>query len=52
MKKKDNRGGARPGSGRKKKDPTKTISFRVKVQYVEPVKKIVKDTIKKLDEKN
>jgi len=45
-KKKETRGGARPGSGQPKKAPTKTVSFRVRVEFVEPVKKLVKDAIK------
>lgn len=46
-KKKENRGGARPGSGQPKKAPTKTVSFRVRVEFVEPLKKLVKETIEK-----
>lgn len=47
-KKKENRGGARPGSGRKNPGyETKTIAFRVPVQFVEPIKKLVKATIEK-----
>ena len=41
-KKKENRGGARKGAGRKKKAQTTTISFRVKVEHAEPVKEVVK----------
>ena len=38
------RGGKRSGSGRKPSDyQTKTISFRVKLELVEPIKKLVKD---------
>lgn len=45
-KKKETRGGKRPFSGRKKADyETKTIAFRVRVEFVEPVKKLVKATI-------
>jgi len=45
-KKKETRGGKRPFSGRKKADyETKTISFRVRVEFVEPIKKMVKDYI-------
>jgi hypothetical protein len=44
--KKETRGGKRPFSGRKKADyETKTISFRVRVEFVEPIKKIVKDCV-------
>jgi hypothetical protein len=47
MKKKNKtQGGKRVGSGRKKADyETKTISFRVRVAFVEPIKKIVKDYV-------
>ena len=39
-------GGKRVGSGRKKADyETKTIAFRVRVEFVEPIKKIVKDYV-------
>jgi hypothetical protein len=44
-KKKENRGGARPGSGQPKKAPTKTVSFRVRLEFVDPVKKLVKAAI-------
>lgn len=45
-KKKEMRGGKRPFSGRKKSDyETKTISFRVRVEFVEPIKKMVKDYV-------
>ena len=40
--KKENRGGARKGAGRKKKAPTTTISFRVGIEHAEPVKEVVK----------
>lgn len=43
MKKKDNRGGKRKGAGRKKLAPTKTVSFRVKVEEVESVQKVVSE---------
>ena len=40
------KGGKRKGSGRKKADyKTKTISFRVRVEFVEPIKKMVKDYV-------
>ncbi len=43
---KTNKGGKRVGSGRKKADyETKTISFRVRVEFVEPIKKLVKDYV-------
>ena len=45
-KKKTNRGGVRDGSGRKKAPhETKTIAFRVRVEFVEPIKKMVKDYV-------
>ena len=40
--KKENRGGARKGAGRKKLAPTTTVSFRVKIEHAEPVKEVVK----------
>ena len=41
--KKNTKGGKRVGSGRKKADyETKTIAFRVRVKFVEPIKKMVK----------
>jgi hypothetical protein len=44
--KKENRGGKRPLSGRKKAlYETKTISFRVRVEFVEPIKQMVKDYV-------
>ena len=43
---KSSRGGKRINSGRKKADyETKTIAFRVRVEFVEPIKKMVKDYI-------
>lgn len=45
-KKTENRGGKRAASGRKKADyETKTIAFRVRVEFVERIKKLVKDAI-------
>ena len=45
-KSKTNKGGKRVGSGRKKADyETKTIAFRVRVEFVEPIKKMVKDYV-------
>jgi len=45
-KEKETRGGKRPLSGRKKADyETKTIAFRVRVEFVEPIKKMVKDYV-------
>lgn len=45
-KKKETRGGKRPFSGRKKADyETKTIAFRVRVEFVEPIKQLVKDYV-------
>jgi hypothetical protein len=41
-----NKGGKRVGSGRKKADyETKTIAFRVRVEFAEPIKKMVKDYV-------
>jgi hypothetical protein len=46
LKKQKNKGGKRDGSGRKKADyETKTIAFRVRVEFVEPIKKMVKDYV-------
>jgi len=40
------RGGKRVNSGRKKAYyQTKTIAFRVRVEFVEPIKKMVKDYV-------
>ena len=40
------KGGKRVGSGRKKADyKTKTIAFRVRIEFVEPIKKMVKDYV-------
>ena len=45
-KKKEMRGGKRPFSGRKKAEyETKTIAFRVRIEFVEPIKKMVKDYV-------
>ena len=44
--KKETRGGNRPLSGRKKADyETKTISFRVRLELVEPIKQMIKDYV-------
>lgn len=44
--KKNTKGGKRIGSGRKKADyETKTIAFRVRVEFVEPIKKMVNDYV-------
>ena len=43
---KTTKGGKRVGSGRKKADyETKTISFRLRVEFIEPIKKMVKDYV-------
>jgi hypothetical protein len=40
------KGGKRVGSGRKKAHyQTKTIAFRVRVEFIEPIKKMVKDYV-------
>lgn len=45
-KKTETRGGKRPHSGRKKADyQTKTIAFRVRIEFVEPIRKMVKDYV-------
>jgi hypothetical protein len=46
LKKQKSRGGKRPFSGRKKADyETKTIAFRVRVEFVEQIKKMVNDYV-------
>ena len=46
LKKQKSKGGKRIGSGRKKSPyETKTIAFRVRVEFVEPIKKMVKDYV-------
>jgi hypothetical protein len=43
---KEKRGGKRINSGRPKANyETKTISFRVRIEFVEPIKKLVKDYV-------
>ena len=37
------KGGKRKGAGRPKSAPTKTIAFRVKLDQVEHIKKLVKE---------
>lgn len=45
-KQKETRGGKRHLSGRKKSlYETKTISFRVRLEFIEPIKKMVKDYV-------
>lgn len=39
---KDNRGGARPGSGAPKKEPTKTLSYRVPVKLADRIDKAIR----------
>ena len=44
--KQNTKGGKRIGAGRKKADyETETIAFRVRVEFVEPIKKMVKDYV-------
>jgi hypothetical protein len=51
--KKETRGGKRPLSGRKKANyETKTIAFRVRVEFAEEIKKIVKDYVAERLQKN
>jgi hypothetical protein len=46
LKKQKSKGGKRIGSGRKKAPyETKTIAFRVRVEWVEVIKSMVKDKI-------
>ena len=45
-KKQKSKGGKRIGSGRKKAPyETKTIAFRARLEFVEPIKKMVKDYV-------
>ena len=45
-------GGKRPGSGRKKNPTgTKTISFRIKKEWEQPIKELVREKIKELKTK-
>jgi hypothetical protein len=44
--KKTKRGGKRKGAGRPKKAETKTVSFRVELNKVEPLKKLVAGFLK------
>ena len=53
QKKGEMRGGKRPFSGRKKAEyETKTIAFRVRLEFVEPIKKMVKDYVSEQIENN
>lgn len=45
---KSTRGGSRPGSGQPKKPPTKVITFRVKKEWVDIIKAMVKEKIEQL----
>jgi hypothetical protein len=50
-KKKETRGGKRPFSGRKKADyQTKTIAFRVRVEWIEVIKSTVKAKVAELSQ--
>ena len=49
--KKEMRGGKRPLSGRKKADyQTKTIAFRVRVEWIAVIKSTVKDKVAELSQ--
>ena len=49
LKKQETRGGKRPFSGRKKSPyKTKTIAFRVRLEWIEQVKEIVNKKINEL----
>lgn len=43
------RGGKRPNAGRKKGEPTVTISFRVKLKHAERLKETIKQIINEHD---
>ena len=45
-------GGSREGAGRPKKDPTRTISTRVKVKHFKELKVVIKDSVKDWRDKN
>ena len=45
-------GGAREGAGRPKKDPTRTVSTRVKVKHFKELKVVIKDSVKDWRDKN
>lgn len=48
---KTNKGGKRVGSGRKKADyETKTIAFRVRVEWIEAIKSTVKAKVAELSQ--
>ncbi len=52
LRKPKNKGGKRIGSGRKKADyQTKTIAFRVRVEWVETIKSLVKAKVLELSAK-
>jgi len=44
-------GGQRTGAGRKPSDPTKIITFRVKLEHEQPVRDAVKKTVAELNKK-
>jgi hypothetical protein len=49
--KKENRGGKRAASGRKKADyQTKTIAFRVRLEWAETIKSMVKAKVSELSQ--
>lgn len=53
LKKLKNKGGKRVGSGRKKADyQTKTIAFRVRLEWVEMIKSTVKAKVSELSQNN
>lgn len=43
--KKVSRGGARPGSGRPKSEPTKTLSYRVPLKLADKIDKAIRKII-------
>lgn len=43
--KKETRGGARPGSGRPAKEPTKTLSYRVPLKLADKIDKAIRKII-------
>lgn len=45
---KENRGGSRPGAGRPKGEPTKTLSYRVPVKFADIVDKAIRKIISRI----
>ncbi len=50
--KKETRGGSRPGAGAPKKAPTKNVTFRLRIDEIDHIKKMVKKEVAKLRKAN